>query len=95
MSVLKDAKELFRANEQMAREFGELVYKDSFQVAATYAMTQFVNSSPAPTEVEIKGARRFLEVFVNLAEANKPAPVFPVKTLEYDSEREKLNQKPK
>ena len=73
-------KKAFQENEDAVRSFRAIVDSNHFRFAATQAVAEFTLNS-RPTTDELSGARKFLDVLLNMAETEAPAPQFPHRRL--------------
>ena len=73
-------KELFQQSLKPESQFRTIIRSTEMQSAITYAFAQFSISNP--TTEESTGARKWVEIFTNLAEPTPPPTTFPDKRLD-------------
>jgi hypothetical protein len=71
----------FRKNEAVAHNFGNMAHSGEMTQAVNAALGQYALDGN-PSADQLTGVRRFLELFLNLAEPEPPMPKFPDKRLQ-------------
>lgn len=64
-------KELFQANPDQIKAFGDMAHSPVMQIAIALALTHF-SLSDNPTTEEMAGAKKFIARLLNLAERDEP-----------------------
>lgn len=82
MNVVLSPKALFRQQEDQAKAFRAISRNTYFHNALSSAIAEFAHHYH-PTAEELKGARNFLSVLLNLTEEEAAVSRLPVKTLNH------------
>ena len=73
-------KQMFLADDDRAREFGNIVHHPLFQTGMAMAMAEFTLTKE-PTTEELAGARKFITVLLNMVEKHTSPQVTPFKSI--------------
>lgn len=69
----------FLTNKDDRTAFANIASNPTIHKAMTHALAEI--ALEGATDVELKGAKRLMNHFLNMAETPEPAPTFPQKTL--------------
>jgi hypothetical protein len=81
-SLILTPKGLFKQQKDQVANFRAIARHTHFQLALSAALAELAQSHK-PTSEELNGARKFINVLLNLAEGDPSPSRFPVKTLDH------------
>lgn len=67
---------MFLANEDRTRDFGNMAHSDTLQTAVALSLTSFLLKEPSAEEV--KGAKKFVEILLNIGEREEAPKQQPI-----------------
>ena len=87
-------KKAFQENEEAVRVFRGIVENPNFRLALLHATVEFFHRQPVPTSDQIAGVNAFVDLLMNLGEADQPMPTFPVKRISVIADTRKNPSQP-